>query len=85
MSTITANEAKVHFGETLLKAQREPVEITRNGKPVAVLVSVEDFQASEAIKQQYFTERLEKGKADIQAGRIVSGEAAFNKILNRKK
>ncbi len=85
MSTITANEAKVHFGEALIKAQREPIEITRNGKPVAMLVSIADYQASEAIKQQYFNERLEKGKADIQAGRIVDGETAFQKILSKVK
>ena len=42
MHTLTANEAKTQFGDMLLKAQREPVQINRNGKPVAVVVSIED-------------------------------------------
>ena len=50
METLTANQAKTQFGDMLLKVQRAPVQISRNGKPVAVLLSVEDYQALEAIK-----------------------------------
>ena len=30
METIAANEAKIHFGDTILKAQRNRVVITRD-------------------------------------------------------
>ncbi|MFZ4211256.1 type II toxin-antitoxin system Phd/YefM family antitoxin, partial [Pantoea endophytica] len=38
MHSLSANEAKTQFGDMLLKAQREPVQISRNGKPVAVVI-----------------------------------------------
>ncbi len=50
MYALTANEAKTQFGDLLLKAQREPVQINRNGKPVAVVMSVENYQALEDLK-----------------------------------
>ena len=34
MDTLSANEAKTQFGDLLLKAQRSPVQINKNGKPV---------------------------------------------------
>ena len=50
MEKLTANEAKTHFGQLLMKAQSEPVQIDKNGKPVAVVISMESFEASEQIK-----------------------------------
>jgi len=41
----TATEVKTRFGEYLDRAQREPVEIERSGRPVAVMVSVEEYEA----------------------------------------
>ena len=45
MKTLTANEAKTNFGELLMTTQREPVAVTKNGRPAAVVVSHQDFQA----------------------------------------
>ncbi|MCP5170327.1 MAG: type II toxin-antitoxin system Phd/YefM family antitoxin [Hahellaceae bacterium] len=44
MDILTANDAKTHFGEMLLKAQRAPVQINKNGKPVAVVMSAEEYE-----------------------------------------
>ena len=85
MNTVTANEAKTHFGETILKAQRAPVEITRNGKPVAVIVSIEDFQATEEMKEQHLREQIRRGLADAVSGHVVDGKTAFDKVLKRVK
>lgn len=38
-------EAQNHFGLLLDTAQREPVTITRRGKPVAYLMSPQDYAA----------------------------------------
>jgi len=35
MEILSANDAKTHFGDMLLKAQRSPIQINKNGKPVA--------------------------------------------------
>ena len=44
MTTIAATEAKNRFGELLESALKEPVEISKKGRTVAVVLSVETFQ-----------------------------------------
>ncbi len=82
METLTANQAKTQFGDMLLKVQRAPGQISRNGKPVAVLLSVEDYQALEAIKLRLLQEKIEQARADIAAGKLVEGDALFSSLLN---
>ena len=45
MRTMTSVEAQNHFGMLLDSAQREPVTITRRGRPVAYLLSPQEFAA----------------------------------------
>lgn len=44
MRTISSVEAQNHFGELLDNAQREPISITRRGRPVAYIVSNEAYR-----------------------------------------
>ena len=44
MTTISASEAKTHFGALMDKAQKEPVTIEKQGRPVAVVLSFEEYQ-----------------------------------------
>ncbi|NVK20867.1 MAG: type II toxin-antitoxin system Phd/YefM family antitoxin [Methylocystaceae bacterium] len=44
MQSISSTEAKTHFGDVLLKSQKEPVSVTRNGKPVAVVMSEDEYR-----------------------------------------
>ena len=44
MREITAREAKNRFGQLLRSAQQGPVCVTRNGMPVVVMLSVEQFE-----------------------------------------
>lgn len=44
MTTISASEAKTHFGALMNKAQKESVTIEKQGRPVAVVISFEDYQ-----------------------------------------
>ena len=44
MREITAKEAKNRFGQLLRSAQQGPVRVTRNGTPVGVMLSVEQFE-----------------------------------------
>jgi prevent-host-death family protein len=45
MITMTSAEAQNHFGELLDSAQREPVTITRHGRPVAFVMSQQEYAA----------------------------------------
>ncbi len=69
MQTFTANEAKTRFGEFIDRAQREPVQVMRHNRVVAVMVSAEDYQAMRA----FYADRLlhtlnETAEAALQAG-----------------
>ena len=44
MKTITAIDAKNRFGQLLDSAQREPVTVTKMGRPAAIVLSVEDYE-----------------------------------------
>ncbi|HPR90887.1 MAG TPA: type II toxin-antitoxin system Phd/YefM family antitoxin, partial [Synergistaceae bacterium] len=44
MKTMTAVEAKTHFGKFLDAAQREPVVITKKNRAVGVMFSMEDIE-----------------------------------------
>ncbi len=54
MQTLSANEAKTHFGEFLDLAQREPVCVTRHDRVVGVMVSARDYDAMRA----FYADRL---------------------------
>ena len=78
---MTANEAKTKFGEVLLMSQREPVHISKHGKPVAVLVAAEDYVSSEALKLELLQLRAEHAREQIAAGETVDGGEFFDQLL----
>ena len=80
MDALTANEAKTQFGDMLLKAQRAPVQINRNGKPVAVVISMDEYESIESLKLKLLQARAAQATADINAGHTVDGESFFNAL-----
>ncbi len=44
MREVTAKDAKNRFGQLLQSAQQGPVRVTRNGRPVGVMMSVQQFE-----------------------------------------
>ena len=80
MLNISANEAKNRFGELLDKARREPVTIEKHGRPVAVVLSTEDYEELKQIK-------LEKLRAEVQIGmdQLSRGEADELDVLGLRK
>lgn len=81
MKSLTANEAKTHFGELLLKAQKEPVQISRNGKPVAVVISMDEYDAIDKLKLNLL--KLRAAEADNEAS-LVDGNSFFNDLMAGK-
>ena len=66
MESISANEAKTHFGELLLKSQQSPVQINKNGKPVAVVISMDEYANFEALKINLLKQRANAAKIAIK-------------------
>lgn len=82
MQTLTANEAKTQFGNLLLMVQREPVQINRNGKPVAVVISAQEYAEIDALKRQLLKAKLERAKQDIDHGRLTDGDDYFRQLMD---
>lgn len=80
METVNASDAKREFGEVLLKAQKGPVGINKNGKPVAVMVSAETFDELQAVQRAALQQAIDDGMADIKAGNIVEGDEVFSRL-----
>ena len=83
MHILTANEAKTQFGDLLLKVPGEPVQITRNGKPVAV--TAEDYEQIEAMKLQLLQMKIQRSQHDMAIGNTVDGETFFSELLEQNK
>ena len=80
MESLTANEAKTQFGDLLLKAQKSPIQINKNGKPVAVVVSMDDYMGIEALKLRFLQSRVIQAKEDIASQETVDGESFFDEL-----
>ena len=80
---IPATEAKTNFGALLEMVQREPLAISKKGRPVAVLMSMDEFEAHQRLKLEQLRREVQAGLADLEAGRVVSGEEAFD-TMNRE-
>ena len=78
MDALTANEAKTQFGDMLLKAQRAPIQINKNGKPVAVVMSMDEYEGMQSLKLRLLQMRAVQARADIDAGDTVDGEIFFD-------
>lgn len=81
MKTIAALEAKNRFGELLDTAQREPVTIEKHGRPVAVVVSAEEYDLIQEIKLAHLKAEIQKGLDSIDRGEVYDAEEVFNEIL----
>jgi prevent-host-death family protein len=84
LETLTAQEARVRFGDLLVKSQKGPVQITRSGKPISVIMSAEDYEIMETMKMRYLKEKLKCSKYDIEKGRVIDGAAFFDDLLAGK-
>jgi len=80
MEILNASDVKSNFGEVLLKAQKAPIGINRNGKPAAVMVSATEYAEIEILREKFFQLEINKGMADIEAGRIVDGTKVLQKL-----
>ncbi|PHS69345.1 MAG: antitoxin [Methylophaga sp.] len=79
MKALSANEAKTQFGNLLLNAQREPVQINKNGKPVAVMISIDEYNDIESLKLRLLQDRAITAKTDKNT---ADGEAFFQQLVS---
>ena len=81
MKTMSATAASKEFGRFIDAAQREPVLLTKKDRPVAVTVSVADWEELLSLRVE---RGIAAGLADVAAGRVVEmTDAALEQRLAR--
>jgi len=83
METMNATDAKREFGEVLLKAQKQPVAINKNGKPVAVVISATEYEELISLNEEWLKAQLQQGMDDLKAGRVADGRDVMKRMRNR--
>lgn len=100
-TTFTAKEAKNNFGRLLDEARHAPVAVEKNGRRVAIMMSVEQYNASEVLQKKQTPENIKRdyqkllwqqmereADEDIKAGRVSKGyrtASALKRALDRLK
>lgn len=82
MEALSANEAKTHFGDMLMKAQREPIQINKNGRPVAVVISADEYEHIEMLKTNLLKARAEQATKDIREDNLLDGDDFFSALFS---
>lgn len=72
-TAIAATEVKTRFGHYLGASLREPVAIEKNGQPIAVMLSKQEFDRLTALEDSYW---LEKARSAEKQG-YLSPEASL--------
>ena len=74
MNEITARDAKNRFGQLLDAAQRTPVRVTRNGRAVTVMLSVQHYERLRGAAWERLAATMD----------IMGGEASTNNLTDAK-
>ncbi len=90
MKTMTARDAKTHFGELLDAMQREPVLVTKNNRPVGIMISIDDaadslipemFMEKEAGYDEWFQAKISGTLESVNSGE--SQLSAHGEVMDR--
>lgn len=83
MKVASVADVKARFSEFLKESKRGPVVVTRNGKPTAVLLSVEDEEEIERLTLAYspkFQKMLSLARQQIRAGSGIRHEDFWREV-----
>ncbi len=69
MKSISSTEAQNRFGELIEKVQREPMTISRKGRPVMVMMSIHDY---ENVNLARLRAHAAEGEAAIERGEFTT-------------
>ncbi len=82
MRQVNSTDFKNHFGEFLDLAKTEPITIGKSGKPIAVVMSVEEYEELQGLVDAYWRARAEAAEA---AGKWVEPDEAMRILTSRLK
>lgn len=77
----SAKEAKNNFGRLLDEARRVPVIIEKNGRKVAVMLSLEEYGFLESLSDDYWTKRARQAAKKGFIG-VEKSQRLLKRMLN---
>ncbi len=80
MEILNASDAKREFDEMLMKVQKEPVGINKNGKPVAVVLSANEYEHLDQFREDWLKTEIKKGMKSVEEGRLLDGNKVINEL-----
>ncbi|AOY79603.1 type II toxin-antitoxin system prevent-host-death family antitoxin [Moorena producens JHB] len=81
MKTLGASEAKNRFGELLDLARREPIQITKKGRNVAVVISIEEFERFLELEEELIAIKAKQAQQEGFIG-LSESEQLLEDIMN---
>lgn len=81
MKVFSAKQAKDGFGRLIDTAQKEPVQIEKKGRAVAVLVSSDEYARLEAMENVWWAEQAKTAAKEGHLGNAES-EKLLASLLN---
>ncbi|MDJ0891524.1 MAG: type II toxin-antitoxin system Phd/YefM family antitoxin [Gammaproteobacteria bacterium] len=83
MRTVSAIDAKNRFGQLLEAAQREPVTVTKQGRPAAVVLSVEDYERMRGAANARLLDSVRQMQEEAAAAGLT--EEALDELLTDER
>lgn len=74
MREMAAREAKNQFGRLLDAAQSGPVQVTKNGRPIGVMMSIEQYKRLRGAAWDALTETMDRLSAEASARGLTDGK-----------
>lgn len=62
MQTLSARDAKYNFGRLIDTARAEPVTVEKHGRPVVVVLAVEEYERLKTIESKQRAKAARSGK-----------------------
>jgi prevent-host-death family protein len=88
VKTISAAKMAAQFNDYLEASREQPVLVTRNGKPVAVLLAVQDKAEAEQLargRSRSLRSILEEGHAQIQEGGGIPHDQFWREVEQARR
>lgn len=82
MKIISSVEAKNAFGEVVMRAQHEPVGISKNGKPTAVMISMREYEEIQLFREKLLHQELDESLKEVRQGLVSTSEETFKELMD---
>ena len=76
MKEIAARDAKNRFGQLLDAAQRAPVRVTKNGRGITVMLSVEHYERLRGVAWDRLTSAMDAMAEEAEASGLTDAKLA---------